>query len=76
MAATTMTHARHSAGSTFAGFIGSLSDALHAAFESHTRSRAVRELRSLDDRMLKDIGFDRSEIESVARGADPTRLYR
>ncbi len=47
MAATIMTHARHSAGSTFAGFIGSLSDALHAAFEAHTRSRAVRELRSL-----------------------------
>lgn len=94
MAATTLTHARHSAGSSSlsfieqlreavhfagsasAGLFGHLDEAVHAAREAHARRRAVRELRSLNDRMLKDIGFDRSEIESIARGMDPTRLHR
>jgi uncharacterized protein YjiS (DUF1127 family) len=35
------------------------------------RRRGIRELRSLEDRMLKDIGVHRSEIEAAARGLDP-----
>jgi uncharacterized protein YjiS (DUF1127 family) len=38
------------------------------------RNAAVRELRAFDDRMLKDIGINRSEIEWVVDGQDATRL--
>ena len=38
------------------------------------RNAAVRELRALDDRALKDIGINRSEIEWVVDGQDDTRL--
>ena len=38
------------------------------------RNAAVRELHALDDRTLKDIGINRSEIEWVVDGQDATRL--
>ena len=38
------------------------------------RNAAVRELRALDDRTLKDIGINRCEIEWVVDGQDDTRL--
>jgi uncharacterized protein YjiS (DUF1127 family) len=38
------------------------------------RNAAVRELRAFDDRSLKDIGINRSEIEWVVDGQDATRL--
>jgi uncharacterized protein YjiS (DUF1127 family) len=44
----------------------------YAAWREHRR--ALRELAALDDRMLRDIGISRSEIESAAYGRDPTRL--
>jgi len=38
------------------------------------RNAAVRELHALDDRTLKDLGVNRSEIEWVVWGQDATRL--
>ena len=42
------------------------------------RRAAIKRLQKLDDRVLKDIGMDRSEIETVvhAHGGDKTRLRR
>ena len=39
---------------------------------------AVASMQALDDRMLKDIGIDRSEIDSVVRGSgrDASRVNR
>jgi len=45
-----------------------------AYIQRRERNAAVRELRALDDRTLKDIGINRSEIEWVVDGEDATRL--
>jgi len=62
--------------------IGVTRDRLQRAWTSYRRARQARlaydDLRHLDDRMLRDLGFDRSEITSVAAehagAAEPTRV--
>ena len=49
--------------------------ARHLAAERRQR-RAIRALERLDDRMLKDIGVRRCEIEFAVRNGLPTRLSR
>lgn len=51
-----------------AGWLGAWIRASMARIVARRRMRAtIRSLQGLDDRMLKDIGLDRLEIESAAR---------
>ncbi len=47
-----------------------------AVWSWYRRWKTIRELSALDDRTLKDIGVDRTEIGSIAAGCnkDRTRL--
>jgi uncharacterized protein YjiS (DUF1127 family) len=58
--------------------LGALVIRAHAAWEQHSRARAYyRTLQQLDDHTLRDLGFDRSELSSIASEltgvADATR---
>ncbi len=46
--------------------LSALTEVLHFAWRKYRRWKTIRELQALDDRMLKDIGLDRSEIGSMA----------
>jgi uncharacterized protein YjiS (DUF1127 family) len=54
--------------------VGALASRLWGAYsQGRARRVARRELQSLDDRMLKDIGISRGEIEFVVCGHQPDR---
>jgi uncharacterized protein YjiS (DUF1127 family) len=49
---------------------------LRSVIEEERRARrAIIELERLDDRMLRDIGIDRSEIDRAVRGTRAMRTY-
>jgi uncharacterized protein YjiS (DUF1127 family) len=52
------------------------SHAIEAYRSWRRRQAAVFELGSLDDRSLRDLGINRSEIQSVVTGWDSTRIPR
>jgi uncharacterized protein YjiS (DUF1127 family) len=59
--------------------VGAFARRAYARYRQRREASALRDtLRQLDDRMLRDLGFDRSEISSVAaeftREAEGTRL--
>jgi uncharacterized protein YjiS (DUF1127 family) len=68
------------AASRFAPLRRRVRDALQSAWRAYWRRRAERAtqfiLQSLDDRTLKDIGIDRSEIDSVVYGVRDWRTDR
>jgi len=49
----------------FSGLVGACRNGIARYF---VHRAAITSLRKLDDRMLRDIGLDRSQIESAARG--------
>ncbi len=55
------------AGGSINRHAGTLARSCTELVHRHLVRRAIRELHLFDDRMLKDIGISRSEIESVVR---------
>jgi len=48
--------------------------AYHAFLAHRSQQRTVRDLSSLEDHLLKDIGITRSEIMSIAYGSPNERM--
>jgi uncharacterized protein YjiS (DUF1127 family) len=68
----TITHIHfpaHTGASVWGRVATAVTRVVHSAVEEWLMRRAIRELSGLDDRMLRDIGIKRSEIESRVRWA-------
>ncbi|WP_314962098.1 DUF1127 domain-containing protein [Bradyrhizobium cosmicum] len=57
-------------------FFGRLANAAHALFDRLERRSAVKTLNELDDRALRDIGINRSQIEDAVYGQFRAELTR
>ncbi|MCP1334966.1 DUF1127 domain-containing protein [Futiania mangrovi] len=58
------------------GTFARLRTAFVAMMTAAARRRAARELRRLDDRMLRDLGIDRGDIDAVVYGLDSRRAQK
>jgi uncharacterized protein YjiS (DUF1127 family) len=65
--------AHRSTGRWWSDAVASCIGSFQAARNELARRRAIRDLRCLDDRMLKDVGISRSDIEAVVCGFDRIR---
>jgi len=66
---------RHPLNSPAAGFAGAQAPATMTGLVDRVRKyfatrRALAEVRSLDERMLRDIGLEAHQIDSAVRGRD------
>ena len=58
------------------GFFATLASAAYALFDRLERRSAVKTLNELDDRALRDIGINRSQIEDAVYGQFKAELTR
>ena len=62
--------------SSSSGFFATLARTAYALFDRLERRSAVKTLNELDDRALRDIGINRSQIEDAVYGQFKTELSR
>jgi uncharacterized protein YjiS (DUF1127 family) len=62
--------------SSSGGFFRALASAAYALFDRLERRSAVKTLNELDDRALRDIGINRSQIEDAVYGQVKAELTR
>ncbi|MDA9493513.1 MULTISPECIES: DUF1127 domain-containing protein [unclassified Bradyrhizobium] len=62
--------------SSSSGFFRALAGATQALFDRLERRSAVKTLNELDDRALRDIGINRSQIEDAVYGQFKAELSR
>ena len=62
--------------SSSSGFFGTLVNAAYALFDRLERRTAIKTLNELDDRALRDIGINRSQIEDAVYGQFKAELTR
>ena len=62
--------------SSSGGFFRTLASGAYALFDRLERRSAVKTLNELDERALRDIGINRSQIEDAVYGQFKTELTR
>jgi uncharacterized protein YjiS (DUF1127 family) len=62
--------------SSMSGFFGALAAIAYALFDRLERRSAIKTLTELDDRALRDIGINRSQIEDAVYGQVKAELTR
>ncbi|SFI18802.1 DUF1127 domain-containing protein [Bradyrhizobium sp. Gha] len=62
--------------SSSSGFFARLVNAAYALFDRLERRTAIKTLNELDDRALRDIGINRSQIEDAVYGQFKAELTR
>lgn len=76
MSTISQTAGRNLRPSSSGGFFRALGIAIYALFDRLERRSAVKTLSELDDRALRDIGINRSQIEDAVYGQFKAELTR